>query len=67
MPICANGPSWTSDHEDEYFDFRTVQKIIKDEKDAHDLGMYETEDEYLTECQDAWEAARDHLVGNPVF
>ena len=56
-----------ADHDDEYFDFKMIQNIIKDRKNSHDLGMYETEDESLTECQDAWEAARDHLVGNPVL
>ena len=57
----------TAEHNDAYFDFKMVQRIIKDGKNAHDLGMYETEDESLTECQDAWEAAREHLAGNWVL
>jgi hypothetical protein len=51
----------TAVHDDLYLDFKLVQGIIRTGKDILDLGLIKTEDESLTDCQDAWEAAREHV------
>lgn len=53
----------TSGDDDTYFDTRDVERIIKG-PNACDLGLYESEDE---DDRDAWDAVREHELGNPSF
>ena len=49
-----------------YLDFKLVQGIIKEGTDALDLGLFRTEDESLTDCQDAWSDALGMLRMAPI-
>ena len=49
-----------------YLDFKQVQGIIKEGTNALDLGLFRTEDESLTDCRDAWEAALELIRIAPI-
>ena len=45
---------------------RYIGQIIRDGKDAVDLGLFRTEDESLTDCPEAWDAALELIRLAPI-
>ena len=54
------------DPEGRHLDFKVAQEIIRDGKDAVDLGLFRTEDESLTDCPEAWDAALELIRLAPI-